>query len=97
MRRPKKRGDVVVTKLRSKKVHDSGGCSKVKSQMPRRCSSKFENVQGKGERARGNNEKSVGEEDKVVENEGEGIGNVVLRHQHTLEVVRSHNSELEDF
>ncbi|KAJ8426203.1 hypothetical protein Cgig2_008920 [Carnegiea gigantea] len=79
--------------MRSKKVLNKGGCSKVESQMLRRCSSKSQNVQGQGERVRGNKQKSVGEEGKVVENEGEGIGDVVLRHQCTLEAVCSLNSD----
>jgi len=80
VRRPKKRGDGPVIELRSKKVHDKGGFGEVQPQKPRRYSTKSGNVQGNGEPGRGNKGKSVREEGKVVGNEGEGVGDVVLKH-----------------
>ncbi|KAJ8428409.1 hypothetical protein Cgig2_024555 [Carnegiea gigantea] len=75
VRRPKKGGAVVMTELRSKRVHDKGG---------------------RRERGRGNKGKSGAEKGMVVEKEGEGIGDVVVRHRCTLEAVCTLNSELKE-
>ena len=54
-------------------------------------------MQGKGKGFKGNIGKSVELEGKVVKNEGEGIGDVILRLRCTPKAVCSLNSELEDF
>lgn len=97
MKRTKKRDDGPITELRSKKVQDRGGGGEVKSRMPRRCSAKSNNVEGQGEPVRGNKGKLVAEERKVVGNEGEGVSDVVLRHQCALEAMCGLNSELEEY
>ena len=53
-------------------------------------------MQGKRETERGNKGKSGAEEGLVVEKEGEGIGDVVVRHRCTLEAVCTLNSELDE-
>ncbi|KAJ8434664.1 hypothetical protein Cgig2_030050 [Carnegiea gigantea] len=100
-------GDLVTPELRSKKLHDKGGSREAHARTPKnrgdvavtelRCSTKSENVEGKGKGLKGSKGKSVEIEGKVVENEGEGIGDVFFRHWYTLEVVCSLNFELEDF
>ncbi|KAJ8436143.1 hypothetical protein Cgig2_033638 [Carnegiea gigantea] len=96
VRRRKRRGAASVTEMWSKRVPDKGGCSEVKSQIPRRSLGKVDNVQEKRERERGNKGKSGTEEGMVVEKEREGIGDAIVRHWCTLEAVCSLNSEMEE-
>ncbi|KAJ8430687.1 hypothetical protein Cgig2_018413 [Carnegiea gigantea] len=96
-RRRKKRGVTPVREMRLKRVHDKGGCSEVESQIPSRSLGKVDNVQGKRERERGNKGKSGVEEGMVVEKEGEGIGDVIVRHRCALEAVCGLNFELEEY
>ena len=94
-RRPNKGVAAIVIKLQSKRVHDKG-CGEVASQTRRRSLGKANNEQGKQERGRGNKGKSRAEEGMVVEKEGEGTGDVVVRHRYTLKAVRTLNCELEE-
>ncbi|KAJ8427172.1 hypothetical protein Cgig2_024704 [Carnegiea gigantea] len=85
VRRQKKRDVVPMIEIRSRRVHDKGGCNEVESQIPRRSLAKIDNVQGKRERERGNKGKSRAEAGIVVEIKGQGIGDVIVRHRCALE------------
>ncbi|KAJ8450569.1 hypothetical protein Cgig2_020206 [Carnegiea gigantea] len=92
-------GDVDMTELRSKHAHDKdvsiSSCKEVKEE---RCCTRDKNVveEREARKRKRNKGQSGANEGMVVENEGEGIGDVIVRHQCTLEAVYSLKSKLEE-